>query len=91
MRIKEAFALCAMAALAVCAGAQDITGTILIKKKLTRPSVTASVSVYQRGTAVKLGKDADEDPIAYERSRVVLYLEGAVAATDATDHRTPIV
>ena len=91
MRIKEAFALCAMAALAVCAGAQDITGTILIKKKLTRPSVTASVSVYQRGTAVKLGKDADEDPIVYERSRVVLYLEGAGPATNTASDRAPIV
>jgi plastocyanin len=55
---------------------QDITGTILIKKKLTKPRVTASVSIYQRGTAVELGKDATQDPLAYERSRVVLYLEG---------------
>jgi plastocyanin len=91
MRIKTAFALCAMAALAACAGAQDVTGTILIKKKLTRPSVTASVSVYQRGTAVKLGKDAEEDPIAYERSRVVLYVEGTGPATDASSDRAPIV
>ncbi len=91
MRIKIAFALCAMAALAACAGAQDVTGTILIKKKLTRPSVTASVSVYQRGTAVKLGKDAEEDPIAYERSRVVLYIEGTGPATDASSDRAPIV
>jgi hypothetical protein len=58
------------------AGSQDVTGTILIKKKLTKPSVTASVSIYQRGTAVELGKDAAEDPLAYERSRVVIYLEG---------------
>jgi plastocyanin len=56
--------------------AQSITGTIVIKKKLTKPSVTASVSVYQRGTTVNLGKDAETDPIAYERSRVVVYLEG---------------
>src|SRR3984957_4858211 len=70
---------------AMCAGAQEITGTILIKKRLTRPSVTAPVSVYQRGTAVKLGADAEQDPIAYERSRVVVYLEGAGPATsDAT-------
>jgi plastocyanin len=58
------------------AGAQDITGTILIKRKLTRPSVTASVSVYQRGTVVRLDKDGEDDPIAYEQSRVVVYLEG---------------
>jgi plastocyanin len=76
MRFKALLIICATAVLATCAGAQDITGTILIKKKLTRPSVTAAVSVYQRGTAVKLGKDVDEDPIAYERTRVVVYLEG---------------
>jgi plastocyanin len=56
--------------------AQAITGNILIKKRLSKPSVTAPVSVYQRGTTVKLGKDTEEDPIAYERSRVVVYLEG---------------
>jgi plastocyanin len=57
------------------APSQDITGTILIKKKLTKPSVTTSVSIYQRGATVELGKDAAGDPLAYERSRVVVYLE----------------
>jgi len=61
------------------AASQEITGTILVKKKLTRPSVTAPVSIYQRGAAVELGKDAAEDPLAYERSRVVVYLEGPAA------------
>ena len=82
MRFKELLTIGITGVLATCAGAQDITGTILIKKKLTRPSVTAAVSVYQRGTNVKLGKDAEEDPIAYERTRVVVYLEGAGAAAD---------
>ena len=58
--------------------AQDVSGTIIIKKRLTRRSVTASVSVYQRGTAVKLGNAADQDPLVFERSRVVVYLEGNV-------------
>jgi len=75
------------ALLTMCAGAQEVTGTILIKKRLTRPSVTAPVSVYQRGTAVKLGADAEQDPIAYERSRVVVYIEGAGPA--APDTTTP--
>src|ERR1700678_796794 len=66
--------------LAHCAAAQDVTGTILIKKRLTRPSVTASVSIYQRGTAVALGKGQAEDPLAFERTRVVIYLEGPVPA-----------
>jgi plastocyanin len=62
------------------APSQDITGTIQIKKKLTKPSVTASISIYQRGTAVELGKDDALDPLAYERSRVVIYLEGPAAS-----------
>src|ERR1700729_1513313 len=88
MRFKALLIICATAVLATCAGAQDITGNILIKKKLTRPSVTAAVSAYQRGTAVKLGKDAEEDPLAYERTRVVVYLEGAGAG--AGDSAIPV-
>lgn len=69
-----------------CAAAaqQEITGTITINRKLTKPSVTASVSMYQRGPAVGLGKDAaSEDPIAFERSRVIVYLEGPLPAVPA--------
>jgi plastocyanin len=81
MRARIAFMAVIFAAVTLGAGAQDVTGTILIKRKLTRRSVTPSVSVYQRGTAVKLGKDANEDPLAFERSRVVVYLEGAQPAS----------
>ncbi|HWF65875.1 MAG TPA: hypothetical protein VN670_01145, partial [Acidobacteriaceae bacterium] len=56
---------------------------IIVTRKLTRPSVTAPVSVYQRGTSVKLGRTADKDPIAFELSRVVVYLEGNAAASPA--------
>ena len=75
-----------MSVLAIDCSAQNISGTIIIKKRLTRRSVTTSVSVYQRGTSVKLGNVANEDPIAFERSRVVIYLEGniAVNSSDAT-------
>ena len=81
MQLRERALLWAIAFIPACAGAQDITGTILIKKKLTRPSVTTSVSVYQRGTAVQLGKVAEKDPVVYERSRVVVYLEGPEPAS----------
>jgi plastocyanin len=85
MQLKRAPLLLALLALTAGAGAESITGTILIKKKLTRRSVTPAVSVYQRGTAVKLGKDSGEDPVSYERSRVVIYLEGpGVGATPAS-------
>lgn len=70
--------------LASAAPAQDISGTIVIKKKLTRPSVTAPVSVYQRGATVKLAQDQEQDPVAYERSRVVIYLEGAIPSAGTT-------
>src|SRR5215831_1878619 len=76
MRLRSLVLHCCIPAVAVALPAQAITGSIVIKKKLTKPSVTASVSVYQRGTTVRLGKDAELDPIAYERSRVVVYLEG---------------
>lgn len=80
MRPRGWILLCSLAAIAAGLNAQAITGTILIKRKLTKPSVTASVSVYQRGAVVDLGKDSDQDPIAAERSRVVIYLEGPVPA-----------
>jgi plastocyanin len=76
MRFTNPVVLCAFAICAAGVMAQDVTGTILIKKQLTKPSVTAPVSVYQRGPAVQLSKDADDGPIAYEMSRVVIYLEG---------------
>lgn len=63
------------------AAAQTITGKIVVKQKLTKRSVTPAVSIYQRGTAVELGKDTPEDPLEFERSRVVIYLEGAGPTT----------
>jgi plastocyanin len=76
MRLRRLLLQSCIFALAIHLPAQSITGNIIIKKKLTKPNVTPNVSVYQRGIAVKLGKDVDQDPIAYERSRVVVYLEG---------------
>jgi len=66
---------------------QEITGVITVNRKLTRPSVTAPVSMYQRGTAVELGKETVEDPLAYERSRVIVYLEGRLPEAAAPAHR----
>ncbi len=51
-------------------------------KGWTKPRVTAAVSVYDRGSVVALGKDAQDDPIAVEKSRVVIYLEGPMPAGD---------
>jgi plastocyanin len=61
---------------ALLAGA-DIRGTIAIERKLTRRNVTASAGMYQRGSAVELGADSERDALAFERSHVAVYLEGA--------------
>jgi plastocyanin len=63
-------------AIAVSGQAASIEGTVVIKKKLTKRRVTAEMPVYERGTAVELGADQEGDPLAFERSRVAVYLEG---------------
>jgi plastocyanin len=67
--------LTAFAAIASLAAA-DIEGTVIIKRKLSKRKVTASAGAYQRGTAVKLAVDKSGDPLAFERSHVVVYVEG---------------
>jgi plastocyanin len=62
---------------------------IEVKTRLTRRNVTAPVSVYQRGPVVKLGKAADDDPLAYERSHVVIYLEGPSPKADSAASASP--
>jgi plastocyanin len=56
--------------------AERIQGTVVIRKKLTKRRVTAVVPMYQRGPAVEFTADQVEDPLAFERSRVAVYLEG---------------
>lgn len=90
MRPGKLFVLCAIAACVAGAAAQDISGTITIKRRLTKPGVTPPVSVYQRGTAVKLGKDAVADPIAFELSHVAIYVEGPTPAGDSAAPQKPL-
>src|SRR5580698_1198623 len=75
MAIRELalFAICASAG-AICAA--DLGGTVVIERKLTRRTVTAPAPAYQRGVAVELGSKPIQDPLAFERSHVVVYLEG---------------
>jgi plastocyanin len=56
--------------------ANDIDGTIVIQHKLTKPRVTPAGDLYERGAAVPLATDQKQDPLAYERTHVVIYLEG---------------
>ena len=93
MRCKMIAAFGTFCLLSVAVYAQDITGNIEIKRRLSKPNVAPPVSVYQRGTVVKLGHDAASDPIAYERSRVALYLEGPLPQgleRTESSHPTPV-
>jgi plastocyanin len=74
-------------AMAVPAAPESIEGTIVIKKRLTKRRVTAEVPMYERGPAVELGADPEEDPLAFERSRVAVYLEGTFPPAAST---TPV-
>jgi plastocyanin len=71
----------------VPAHAERIEGTIVIRKKLTKRRVTAEVPMYQRGPAVELSAEKEEDPLAFERSRVAVYLEGRFPAGASTAER----
>ena len=72
-------------ALSASLSAESIEGTVVIKKKLTKPRVTASVPLYERGPIVELDSDKDADPLAFERSRVVIYLEGRFPSEPAAN------
>jgi len=70
--LATAFALIATCALS----AADIHGTLIVNRKLTRRNVTLSAGIYQRGTAVPVAPDAGDDPLAFEREHVAVWLEG---------------
>ena len=68
--------------------AESIDGTVVIRKKLTKRRVTAVVPLYQRGPAVELTPGAAEDPLAFERERVAIYLDGQAPEVPAATART---
>jgi len=76
------FKLVSVVLFAAALRGETITGTILIKRKLTKSNITAPVSVYQRGVTVPLAKDGEAeaqatgDPLIAERRRVVVWIEG---------------
>jgi plastocyanin len=76
---------------AITVRAADIQGSVVIERKLTKRQVTAGASLYQRGSTVELGANTAEDPLAYERSHVAVYLDGPLPA--AVDRRVtnPVV
>jgi plastocyanin len=76
------FALILISALVL--HANDIDGTIVIQHRLTKPRVTPAGDLYERGAAVPLGADQEQDPLEYERTHVVIYLEGDSPSQGAT-------
>lgn len=65
--------------------AGDIQGTVIIKHRLTRRKVTASAGAYERGSPVILGSGPlDDDTLAYERSHVVVYVDGEFPSSGTT-------
>ncbi len=76
MSIRELAGLVAICASAGGICGADLNGTVVIEKKLTKRNVTAPAPAYQRGVPVSLATKPTEDPLAFERSHVVVYLEG---------------
>jgi plastocyanin len=62
----------------------DVRGTITVQRKLTPRNVTPTAGLYQRGSAVALEPDTKENALDYERSHVVVYLEGDQKGTSAS-------
>jgi plastocyanin len=70
--------------------AADVGGTVVIERKLTRRNVTAAAPAYQRGIAVPLESKPSEDPLAFERSHVVVYIDGAGLSSTPAAARTTV-
>lgn len=68
--------LAALVVLVPSVRAEDLVGTVGINRRLTKPRVSAVVPLYERGPAVGASSGAALDPLAAERERVVIYIEG---------------
>jgi plastocyanin len=64
-----------LATTATLTPASDITGSVVIRHKLTRKKVTAPADPYSRGMTVPLDAAAETDPLSFERAHVVVYVE----------------
>jgi plastocyanin len=59
--------------------AGEIRGVITVKRKLTKRVAAPSLDTYERGVAVPIAVE-EEDPLVYERTHTVVYLEGELPA-----------
>jgi plastocyanin len=64
--------------------AADIEGMVIVKRKLTKRTVTAPASAYARGVPAAPASPELEDALGFERTHVAVYLEGQLpSATTA--------
>jgi plastocyanin len=77
-------------ALAQSLWAADVTGTVTVHRQLTKRSVTPTVGLYQRGVAAHPPPADQADPLDYERSHVVVYLESSSAAGHTSPNKAPV-
>jgi plastocyanin len=83
--VRQKAALLTLALLGLApAYSADIQGTVIIERRLTKAKVTAAAGGYSRGVAVELQADSAADGLDFERSHVVIYLEGALASKPIT-------
>ncbi|MEP7351590.1 MAG: hypothetical protein ABI824_00020 [Acidobacteriota bacterium] len=87
VQVRRAFAVAML--LSAAGQAADIQGTIVVERKLTKRNVTPAAGLYQRVVAVEVGADVEQDPLAYERSHVVIYLEGQPDSRRGPASRSP--
>jgi plastocyanin len=66
------------------AWAADVEGNIVVTHKLTKRTVTVSAQAYERGVSVESASGKGEDPLALERTHVVIYLEGQLPSSPVT-------
>jgi plastocyanin len=71
--------------------AENIRGVVTVERKLTPRNVTPSAGLYQRGPAVDLRPDASENPLDYERSHVVVYVDGEPRGASSALAADPVV
>lgn len=76
--------LCALNLALVTVQAAEIEGTVIIHRPLTKRKVTVAAGAYERGIAVSPGRTSERDALGFERSHVVIYLEGDLPSKPST-------
>jgi plastocyanin len=68
--------------------AAEIRGIVTVTRRLTKRVAAPALDTYERGAAVPIAVE-DEDPLVYERTHTVVYLEGEFPATPSITKDMP--